>query len=82
MCGVLLRASGDLLGGLVLGGASLRVVLGAVVPARVAEDDLVEGRVGLAVAAVVELALLGVAGGCLDGAGAAQGGAKDASVLR
>ena len=73
-CDVPLQAPDDLPAGLALGEASPQVILGAVVPAQAAEDDPVEGRVGLAVAATVEPPSLGLAGGCLDGAGAAQGG--------
>ena len=59
--------------GLALGEASLQVVLGARIPAQAGEHDGVEGGVGLPVAAAVETAALGLAGGRLDGAGAAQG---------
>ena len=54
--------------------AALEVVAGALVPAEPGQDDAVEGGVGLPVAAAVEAVSLGLAGGCFDGADAAQGG--------
>src|SRR4051794_33010624 len=73
-CDVSLQAPDDLPAGFALRKASPQVVLSTVVPAQPTEDDPVEGRVGLAVTATVETASLGLAGGCLDGVGAAQGG--------
>lgn len=72
-CDITFQAPDDLPAGFALREASPQVVLGPVVPAQAAEDDPGEGRVGLAVTATVETASLGLAGGCLDGAGAAQG---------
>ncbi len=72
-CDVAFEAADDFSARLALGKASLQVVPGAVVPAQAAEDDPVEGGVGLAVAAAVEPAALGLAGGRFDRAGAAQG---------
>jgi hypothetical protein len=60
--------------GFAVGGASLDVVAGALVPAQAGHDDGVQGAVGLAVAAAVEAVALCPAGGCLDGVDAAQRG--------
>lgn len=73
-CDVPFQAADDLAFGLALRETSPQVVLGRARPAQAAEDDPVEGGVGLVVAAAVESAALSLAGGCLDRAGATQGG--------
>jgi len=54
--------------------AAFEVVAGAGIPAQAADHDAVQGGVGLPVTAAVEAVAVGFAGGCLDGADAAEGG--------
>ena len=70
---VALEAAEDLELGLSFGRAAARVGARARAVAQAADGDQVQGAVGLAVAAVVEAVAGGLARGCGDWAGAAEG---------
>src|SRR5581483_2619412 len=67
------EAADDLSARLSLGKAAPHVLLGAAVPAQSAEDNPVEGSVGLSITTSVQPPTLGLAGGCLNRTGATQG---------
>ena len=70
---VSLEAADGLAAGFAFGDAAGEVVAGACVPAQPGQGDAVEGGVGLSVAAAVEAATAGLAGGCFQRVDAAQG---------
>jgi hypothetical protein len=72
--GVALEAADGFAAGFFFCLAAFEVVAGAGIPAQAADDDAVQGGVGLPVTAAVVAVALGFAGGCLDGADAAERG--------
>src|SRR6266545_1508870 len=71
---VAFEAADGLALGLAFGEASLDIGAGVRVPTQPGQDDAVESSIRLTVAASVEPAAFGLAGGGVDGADAAQGG--------